>query len=230
MGFAFPTIQLHPKYRDVLSRLQSSQATLLDLGCGVGQNIRQLTHDGAPPASLAGADLSAGLIECGYDYFLDRERLTSPFIVGDILDDADDDGAAAADGFCAAHRGRYDVVWAATFFHLWDWATQRRAMAAAARLLKPAPGSAIIGWQIGASPARELVRSRAGGAESSLLPASVYQHDEASLARMWEEIGASTGTRWRVDATNDVPAWLKSASAVMGGQRQRITFTIERME
>lgn len=216
MGFTLPTIQDHPLYPSVLSRLDSSPSTtLLDLGCGFGQNVRQLVLDGAPSTSVTGADLSSSLVDCGYDYFRDRGTLSTRFLVGNVLNPEDD--------FCKNAQGQYDFVWAAIFFHLWGWDKQLEASVTASKLLKPTPGSVLFGWQIGAKPAREFVREREGRRTI------MYQHDEESLTRLWEEVGRKSGSTWRVKAMNDRPDWLNRTPVFMGEGVGRITFTVERV-
>jgi SAM-dependent methyltransferase len=198
---------------------ESSGFALLDLGCGFGQNIRQLVLDGAAQSSLVGADLSQGLIDCGFDYFQDRDRLTSEFIVGDVLDEESAIARQAA--------ARFDVVWAACFFHLWDWDKQLEASVAASKLLKPVSGSTVIGWQIGAEPARNFVRESTGQNPRY----AMYQHDAASLSRLWDEVGLQTGTKWNVEAKNRIPDAVREVlGASFGGDGVGlITFTITRL-
>lgn len=205
-----------------MSRLKTEQCTLLDLGCGFGQNLRQLTLDGAPTASITGADLSKGLIDCGYDYFQDRDSFKADFIVGDVLSADSDVSVQAAQ--------RFDIVWAALFFHLWDWDRQLEVSVATSKLLKPVPGSMIIGWQIGATPARLFSRPSTGSGTEYRGHSQMYQHDAESLSKMWDEVGKRTGTRWKVEAKNDLPAWLERMPGVFGQEGVgRITFTIQRL-
>ncbi|KAF2092408.1 hypothetical protein NA57DRAFT_50389 [Rhizodiscina lignyota] len=221
LGFTSPSIQNHPHYAYILSHLKSVPGTtLLDLGCGFGQNLRQLALDGVPTSALSGADLSPSLIKCGYEYFRDQDTLQATFITHDVLNPADE--------FSKNAQGTFDIVWAALFFHLWGWDQQLEASVAASKLLKPVPGSVLVGWQIGATPAREVIRqSKDSGSELKWV---MYQHDEASLTKMWEEVGRRTGTRWKVQAWYDVPSWLKDAPTFGGEGVGRTTFAIERLE
>lgn len=222
LGFTQPSIQNHPHYDEVLSRLNSKHATLLDLGCGFGQNLRQLVLDGTPASSITGADLSKGLIDCGHDYFKDRDTLKSEFIVGDVLSSESELSVQAAK--------RFDIVWAALFFHLWDWDRQLEVSVAASKLLKPVPGSMLIGWQIGATPARLFERPSTGSGTEYRKHMQMYQHDEKSLSNMWEEVGRRTGTQWKVEAKNDFPEEITRLATTFGGQGVgRITFTVERL-
>lgn len=49
----------------------------------------------------------------GYDLFLDKEKLGARFIQSDIFDDQ----SALRTEF----NGRFDVIHASNFFHVWEW-------------------------------------------------------------------------------------------------------------
>lgn len=79
------------RYQQALFRLRLSQSrdTLLDLGCGLGQALRQFRDDGVDGSRLFGLDSSSQLISSGYDLFQDRSSLDAHFTVGDIIDPDD---------------------------------------------------------------------------------------------------------------------------------------------
>ena len=64
--------------------------TLLDLEYCFGQDLRQLVADGAPSENIYGLDIEGLLIDIGYNLFIDRGRLKSTFIVGDVYDPSTD--------------------------------------------------------------------------------------------------------------------------------------------
>ena len=59
----------------------------MDLGCGLGQDLRVLVRDGTPAENLVGLDLMREYIDLGYELFQDRERLSSTFIAQDFFED-----------------------------------------------------------------------------------------------------------------------------------------------
>lgn len=74
--FRFMALDLsnHPYSPSILTRLESpddSRELLLNFGCCIGQDIRQLLFDGAPVSKLYGSDLLPEFIETGYDLFCD---------------------------------------------------------------------------------------------------------------------------------------------------------------
>ncbi|KAL0257749.1 hypothetical protein SLS55_006912 [Diplodia seriata] len=197
-----------PYYPEVLSRVKNGDK-LLDLGCCFGQELRKLVsnhktqhdpasshlispaqaHDGAPPSSLYGSDLRPAFLTLGHALFLDEAKLpTTPhFIAADIL----------ADPFSASplHRqlgGTVSVVHASAFFHLFSREDQLRAAEAVVALLKPEPGVAVVGAQIG-TPTPGVAESWTKGKKSPR-----FSHNVESWAALWDEVGTRTGTGWEV--------------------------------
>src|SRR5438105_15830914 len=76
-----------PIYPEILARVKDG-AKFLDLGCCLGQEIRQLVLDGAPSANTFGSDLYGRFFAVGYDLFADKDRLETKFIAADVFDDA----------------------------------------------------------------------------------------------------------------------------------------------
>lgn len=193
---------------------------LLDVGCGYGQNVRKLVHDGAPSTNVFGTDLSGHLVECGFDYFLDRDRLGSNFLVCDMLNPESEIRKFSV--------GKFDVIFASYFFHVWGWDKQLEVMRGVAMLLKPSAGSLLIGFQVGA-PGRPRELDEKYGEVGRLSRFQQFQHDEESFRAMWDEIERSTGTKWSVQAFRDFPSHLKpiDEEGLPGGCR--ITFTVRRL-
>ncbi|KAK4215044.1 hypothetical protein QBC37DRAFT_439718 [Rhypophila decipiens] len=74
-------------YPDILDRVKRGDK-FLDLGCCLGQEIRQLVLDGAPSANTYGSDLYGGFFDVGYRLFNDsKDSLDTTFIAADIFDD-----------------------------------------------------------------------------------------------------------------------------------------------
>lgn len=173
-------------FREALRRLKSrdSQDVLLDLACCVGQVIRKLVHDGVDSTRLLGADLHPEFIDIGYELFRDRDRLGATFVAGDIFD-ADDVGFAKV-------AGKPTIVHAQAFFHLFDWQRQVAAAERVVELLRPGTSNAMIfGSQMGNLQPGEIPNIHGG---------TRFVHNQESFQRLWDEVGAKTGTKWRVDA------------------------------
>jgi len=172
-------------YNEVLRRVKAGDK-FLDLGCCLGQEIRQLVHDGAPATNTYGSDLWPGLMEVGYELFRDRERLQTTFIAADVFDDASP--------LVGALAGGVDIVHAGAFFHLFGLEEQETAAMRVVQLLAPRPGSLVIGRQSGGEEAGEFSSSsRAGGRKH-------FRHNPRSWKELWDRVGERTGTQWAVEA------------------------------
>jgi hypothetical protein len=99
------------------------------------------------------------------------------------------------------------------FYHLWGWDDHIKACIETTKLLKPAPGSMIFGWQLGASPAGQVERKLSS--KRLHQHKNMYQHDEESWKRMWKEIEAETGTKWEVHTKSVVTPELQARQGVM---------------
>lgn len=168
-----------------LPRLRKGE-TLLDVGCGLGQDLRFLhwAYD-VPSAQLFGTDIQQGLLDAGYDLFRDSDQWKGAFVRADMLDPA----SPALDTL----RGTQDLIHASQFFHCFDWDEQFKAAKSVA-LLSRGAGSTVAGTQVG---------SRAAGSYEVLKACAVsgwhYRHNKDSLTRLWNDVGAQTGTTWRVE-------------------------------
>lgn len=155
----------------------------LDLGCCFGQDVRKLVYDGVPPENLHGSDLELSLIDCGFDLFQDREKLKSTFTTADFF--AENIGLQG---------GSFDIIHAASFFHLFNWDEQVETMSRAIRLLKQRPGSMLIGHQAGFAEPRSFKHAAARSGE-------LYRHNSASFERLVKDVEKVTGKSLAVDAT-----------------------------
>lgn len=84
-----------------------------------------------------------------------------------------------------------DIVNAASFFHLFNWDQQVLVAKRLVGLLHDKPDSLIIGRQVGRvdPPSQEEEQAAVGH----------YRHDPTTWKRLWEQVGAETGTRWEVE-------------------------------
>ncbi|KAF1946018.1 hypothetical protein EJ02DRAFT_395360 [Clathrospora elynae] len=211
-GFLNFTIGEGPAYQEVLRRIKDG-GKFLDLGCCMGQDIRKLVHDGAPSENTYASDLKKNFWDFGYDMFADTSTLKTPFTEADIFD---------ANSELKQLDGKMDIINAAAFFHLWNWDDQVKAAKRAVQLLKPVPGSLIIGRQGGKPEASSMAHVMKG--------VTVFWHNPESWTKMWEQVGNETGTEWKVEATLgevDLSKMMKT-NLVPAGTRF-MTFTIRRL-
>jgi SAM-dependent methyltransferase len=173
--------ELGPEFDEVVDRLGRGQK-LLDMACCFGQTIRQLVASGAPAENIYGCDLHADFIDLGYKLFKDDNKLQAKFLTADIFDS----NSALKD-----LQGSIDMVYAGSFFHLWGFDKQVEVSKSVAALLRPEPGSMILGRQIGAVEAAEQVSATG----------TMYRHNPESFKKMWKEIGEDLGIDFTVDAS-----------------------------
>ncbi|KAK2592264.1 hypothetical protein QQS21_010051 [Conoideocrella luteorostrata] len=199
------TAQDDPCYQQVLFRLTvpRSNDALLDLGCCVGQVLRQLRHDGVRGSQLFGTDVRPEFVDIGYDLFQDRDSLGAVFVAGDMLDPDD-------------HRldelsRKVTIIYAGSFFHLFNWTQQLYIGKRLVGFLKQGTKNAFI-------YGRHIGTSRPGA--SSIGNASPYLHDKDSFQRLWDEVGDLTKTKWAVelepagDEIVDIPRMDRDAQPV----------------
>ncbi|PHH70825.1 hypothetical protein CDD80_5706 [Ophiocordyceps camponoti-rufipedis] len=173
-----------PCYRQVVFRLSlpGSRDVFLDLGCCVGQVLRQLRAAGVQGPQLIGTDVKPELIDIGYDLFGDRDRLGAAFVVGDMVDPDD----SRLDQL----RGAVTIIYAGSFFHLFNWTQQLYIGRRLVSFLKPKTRNGLV-------YGRHVGTTRPGEMSNGI--SSVYLHDRESFQQLWDEIGRLTGTRWMAE-------------------------------
>ncbi|KAJ5317856.1 hypothetical protein N7508_002364 [Penicillium antarcticum] len=176
-------ISQSPVYPEILGRLKSGQK-LLDIGCALGQEIRQLVLDGVASENLYAADLRRDFYEVGYHLFKDRETLKSEFIEADIFD--------ANSALVQKLTSKVDIVNAGYFFHLFDWDRQVAAVKHVVRLVRMQPGSLLVGRQAG--------RKDPIDPDDKKNAPQQYRHDIETWKRLWRQVEKETGTKWEVEA------------------------------
>lgn len=227
----------HPLYPTVLSLLKSHSSStpraLLDLGTCVGQDVRKLIHDGAPVECVYGSDLLAGYEGVGHALFRDEDKLKGHFIQSDILDQAPDSPLAKT-------RGTWDVVNINMFLHGFVWDEQVSACKSILKLLKPEPGSLVMGMQSASTKCGAVTFG------APFLPEGeereIFVHDTDSFTKMWEDIGKSEGVELKIAASYQAKLELGKAPDgskqtkrapffpnTEGGEQRRMCFSIERV-
>lgn len=149
--------------------------------------------DGAPAQSLTGCDLHQGFIDLGYDLFRDRDTLASKFIVGDIAATQFDDDQESP---FKELLGKIDIIHVSSFFHLFPLSTQLLIAKRLLLLLRPIPGSLILG--------RQTANIKPGvyrhGSCDQTQP-GMWRHDVRSWSELWEQAGKELKVQVRVEAT-----------------------------
>jgi hypothetical protein len=224
----------HPGYAEVLEFLKShspsSPRAFLDLGTCVGQDVRKLIHDGVPLECVYGSDLLGGYEAVGHALFHDKEKMEGHFIKGDIFNDSPHSALVKT-------RGTWDIVNINMFLHGFAWDEQVSACKYILKLLKPQPGSVVMGIQSGST--KSGVVKLGPPFLSAGVERDVFLHDTESFEKMWEEIAESEGLKLktfvgyqpRLELGNpaDQAAHTKRAGFFpkTEGEQRRIHFAIE---
>lgn len=172
-----PSISAFPEYPKVLARAQAGDS-VLDLGCGLGQDLRLLAVDGVSPRNMYASDISRELWDLGFELFNDRDKMAAKFIQANILH--------AGSGL-GQLKGMVDIIIANQFMHLFDWEEQRVVMKRVVELSKL--GTILIGYQRAQVPPRELERQWG----------NMFYHDEETYRKLWRIVELETESKWEVE-------------------------------
>lgn len=189
-SFLDHSIQQNPIYPEILKRCKEEKATVIDFGCCLGQDTRQLIYDGVPVDQVRGYDLDPFFIEQGYELFRDGVLMKEKkvFASGNIFDDSFLETIEPA-----------DYVYVGSFIHLFDAQTQRNVCQRLTRIAK----RAIAGRQVGAKVPEER-----RGVPADIIPSTMMVHSPESFALMWNEV---TDGQWQVES-----ATLRSRTDITG--------------
>lgn len=190
MSFLDFSIGLSPQYSSVLEHLKTGDATLLDLGCCLAQDLRKLVYDGIPGTALYGSELEAGFIDLGYDLFRDRNTLQAKFSANDFFDEITPNEVL--------REGSFDYIYAASFFHLFGWEEQVQAFSRAVRLLKPRAGSLIFGRQTSTEGEAHVLNHHATRS------GNMFRHNKESFRKLIEEVSTRVGIDLEIEMGDQV--------------------------
>ena len=206
----------------MVARLKAG-ASVLDIGCCFGQDLRYMAADGVPTEKMYSSDIVPELWDISYDLYCDTDRMKARFISADILDSASP---------LMELRGKMDILIANLVFHLFDWERQVEAgknIVALSRL-----GTLLIGRHIGHSigmaiPVATVTGGEVGGAGST----TRFFHDSETWREMWRRIQRETGTVWEVESSlHSLKEWgLEDEDyAWMGPHARGLEFIVRRVD
>jgi SAM-dependent methyltransferase len=166
-----------PSYQLVLKQVKSGDM-FLDLGCGLGQDIRRLVYDGAPSENLIGLELRQAFVDLGHELFQDKSDLKSKFLVQNFFVDTPEITSLAK---------KVKVINSGMFMHLWDWEKQIEVAKRMIYLLTPDKGAMITGLHFG---------SRSAGMWEAVKESPMFVHNPETLKDLWGQCAQETGTVW----------------------------------
>ena len=159
-------------------------ATILDVGCCLGQDLRKLAADGAPTNQMYGCGIENDFWDVGFDLFCDRSTFDVNYFQADVFD---------LQSSLKALRGSIDIIYLGLVHHLWSRKEQVEALVNLAWLTKP--GSMILGLGAGWSKGREFETNWKNATKR------MYYHDNETMRELWRDVGIVSGTRWKVDVS-----------------------------
>ncbi|KAI8626230.1 hypothetical protein F5Y19DRAFT_447636 [Xylariaceae sp. FL1651] len=156
----------------------------LDCGCCLGQAIRKLVVDGAPPHRLWGSDIEPRFIEVGFELFRDGDKFPRDHFLcpGNLLEEMQD----LSEDKLNVLDDKVTILNIAAVFHLFDLDDQKRVANRCLRLLRKDTGAPvlILGAQVGSHEAARVLRS----ARVSGVQRYRHQHNEESWEAFWREL------------------------------------------
>ncbi|KAI1112054.1 hypothetical protein F5Y14DRAFT_463789 [Nemania sp. NC0429] len=210
------SIHLSPDYPTIVRRVQEG-ATFLDLGCCFGQDVRKLSNDsGVNSPNLIGSDLEPQFLQLGYELFADKNTAKMTFSPGNVF----------ADDFLEQYRGKIDIIYLASFLHLFNEDQQRVVMRQVNKLLRPRKGSMVFGRNLGAV--------KGGRFKMESIGWDLYRHDPQTIAGLFQSNGLTDGDaraqdiQWEVTSSlsrYESANWDDDRREWQGGETKQMMFT-----
>ncbi|PSR71363.1 hypothetical protein PHLCEN_2v12739 [Hermanssonia centrifuga] len=187
-----------PAYKELLRVGKEWKGALfLDIGCGVGNDLRKATADGFPVTQAIASDLRPEFWELGHKLFRSTpETFPAHFIPGDALDPAflkpvnipmtapttpiPPLGSLTS---LTPLVGRLSIIHASSLFHLFNEEEQLRLAKQLGALLSPRPGSFIFGAH-GGRPEKGF---RIAASRPDSHGVRMFCHCPESWKRLWEK-------------------------------------------
>lgn len=212
------SIHLSPDYSSVVKRVQEG-ATLLDLGCCFGQDIRKLAYDAGTSSTLIGTDLEEAFLNLGYELFADRDRLEATFVPGDVF----------AEHFLEPYHGKIDIIYLGSFLHLFSEVQQKTVVRQLRKLLRPQAGSMVFGRHLGADKGGHFKMEKLGW--------DLYRHDTQTIADLFQsyeatDSGPGGNAQWEVRSSLSrygSANWDDSRRGWQGDETKQMMFTAVRL-
>jgi len=183
--FVLSEIKKAPWYKSVIDLgLSRQDALLLDVGCGLGDDLRRLAADGYPAQNMIGTDIVGELWDIGHKLFCSSDRsFPARFIQDDVTKQRytsfpfeKDDKPSLAD-----LAGRISVIHTSYLFHMFTHEQQLQIARLLANLVTRESQSIIFGRHI-TSETESLVGLKTGSGYFNMACFS-----PAAWERIWKE-------------------------------------------
>ena len=168
--------------------------SILDLGCGLGQDLRQLRIESGAVAKLYATDADQKVWDLGLEMFSDNKKPVVKFFCADA-------SKKNFGGKLDEIIGTIDIVITSQLLDLFWFYGQLEVLENVVRLSKI--GTKVMGCTIGTADGEALEYKSDGYG-----PFSRFYHSRDSLEILWIDVGTKTNTKWRVEAEIvDLESW-----------------------
>ena len=188
--------------------------SILDLGCGLGQDLRQLCVESGAVAKLYATDADQKVWDLGLEMFGDGEKPVAKFFCADAR-------KQNFGGKLDEIIGTVDVVITSQLLDLFWFHGQLEVLENVVRLSKV--GTKVMDCTLGTADGEVLEYESDGYG-----PFSRFYHSRYSLEIPWIDVAARTNTKWRVEAAHagsgSPQALLRSAQPIDVSHQKSSTF------
>ncbi|KAJ5156470.1 hypothetical protein N7492_009273 [Penicillium capsulatum] len=157
--------------------------SILDLGCGLGQDLRMLHSDSGGAGKLYAADGIPEMWELGCELFQDHEKQVAKFLCADLR------------RYCSTLKkgdvGSIDVIITSGFLDLFDWCGQMDIMQTLPYISHI--GTKVIGCAFGTAQHDGSEVSESDRAVTGMF------HSPNTFRAFWHDLGSKTLTNWSVE-------------------------------
>ncbi|MCJ1264609.1 hypothetical protein MMC22_004482 [Lobaria immixta] len=162
-------------------------ATVLDVGCCFGQDLRLLATNGVETKKMYAIDISHEFCDLGFDLSQDRSKMEAKFIHRDISDQP---------LRLQQLDVKMDIILVCQLLHLFNQEQQILVTKSIVQFSRP--GSVVIGYQRAHPETCNIAR-----------PFGVmFLHNLDTFRDMWRQVEGETGTKWRVEVEMvDLAEW-----------------------
>ncbi|CAI6339871.1 unnamed protein product [Periconia digitata] len=196
----------------VQTRAQKGEV-VLDMGCGIGQEIRRVAAiNGVKPSQLYALDVTREIWNLGLSFFGDAGSPPAEFIHADARSHLFGNSLRHKPERLYQLSGKVDVILMAMFLDLFHFPDQKEVLNTAVALSKI--GTQVIGYSRGAT----TTNAKEGYWDESGTRSMV--HDDISMLVLWWDIGKHTNTVWKIETrTVDIEelGWDRQDVSWMGG-------------
>jgi len=154
----------------------------LDCGTCLGQDLRKLIADGAPPHRVWASDIEPQFIESGFKLFRDGDKLPRDHFLcpGNLFAESAED--LAEDKLSILH-GRVTILHITAVFHLFNLDNHKRIVNRCLQLLRKDTGTPmlVVGAHVGCHKPGHFYREGSVAGHK-------YQHSAESWEALWRDI------------------------------------------